>query len=262
MTKFQEVFKDEKVILGMVHLPPLPGSAGFDGDMEKVYASALADAKALEEGGVTALVVENAGDAPFGKELSLSQSTALAAVASYVKAHVNIPIGIVATFCDYKAAIACAKAARADFVRLAVFVDTVACFAGILEPCCAQAMKYRKAIQAEELIIFADIQVKYTHMTIPSITLEESAQVAEVSGADAIIVTGTHTGVETPMESLERVKAVVGCPVIIGSGANESNIKKQMKVADGAIVGSSLKMEDKITNPVDVNKVKKLIESM
>lgn len=262
MNRFNELFKGEKAIIGMVHLLPLPGSAMFDGDMGKVYEQALFDAKALEEGGVNALMVENFGDMPYGKELSLEQSTALAAASAVVKKNTKLPIGIDAAFCDYKSALACAKASGADFVRLAVFVDTVECFAGILEPCCAQALRYRKQINAEEVMIFADIQVKHTHMLIPNVDIVESANVAVSCGADAVIVTGLATGMETPIETVRRVKESVKCPVIIGSGVNAKNVKEQMGIADGAVVGSSLKYDNVATNKVDINKVKELMECL
>lgn len=262
MSKFNDLFKDNKAIIGMVHLLALPGSPAFDGDVDKIYEQALYDTKALEEGGVSAIMVENFGDMPYGKELSLEQSTALAALSAVVKQNTKLPIGIDAAFCDYKSALACAKAAGADFVRLAVFVDTVECFAGILEPCCSQALAYRKQIQAEDIMIFADVQVKHTHMMVSNVPIEESAAVAVSCGADVVIVTGVHTGGETPIEAVERVKKAVNCPVIVGSGANINNIKSQMQIADGAIVGSSIKQGNKVANKVDVDKVKELISKL
>ena len=54
-----------RTIIGMVHLVPLPGSPRWGGSMARTVAAALADARALTEGGVDALLVENFGDAPF-----------------------------------------------------------------------------------------------------------------------------------------------------------------------------------------------------
>lgn len=259
MSRFSKLFKDSKAVIGMVHLLPLPGSPGFEGSMDRIYEQALYDAKAMEDGGVSALMVENFGDVPYSKTLSLEQSTALAAVATAVRMNTSLPIGIDAAFCDYKSALACAKASKADFVRLAVFVDTVECFAGILEPCCSEALKYRKQLNAEDIMIFADVQVKHTHMLLPGVDIVESAQVALSCGADAIIVTGAATGMQTPIDTVKRVKNSVPCPVIIGSGVKAENIREQLAIADGAIVGSSLKEGNVVTNRVDLNKVRELM---
>ena len=46
-------------LIGMVHLPPLPGSPRWDGSMERAIAVALADARALIDNGMDALIIEN-----------------------------------------------------------------------------------------------------------------------------------------------------------------------------------------------------------
>ncbi len=134
---------------------------------------------------------------PFSQLLTIEQTAALAALTAVLKERTHIPIGVDAAFSDYKSALACAKGARADFIRLPVFVDTVVSFNGIMEACSAEALKYRKAIGADDIKIIADVQVKYTHMLNPNISLEESAVWAQASGADGVIVTGSHTGGET-----------------------------------------------------------------
>ena len=136
----KELFQT-KCIIGMVHCLPLPGTLNYGGDMDAVYAQALADARALEEGGATALIVENQHDVPTPIRLSHEQLAALAAVSSRVKEAVSIPIGIDAAFCDWKAALAIAVAVKADFVRLAVYVDHVMTASGEVSPCCYDAVR-------------------------------------------------------------------------------------------------------------------------
>ena len=60
-------------------------------------------------------------------------------------------------------------------------------------------------------------------------------------------------------ETEAEVKKTVKVPVIVGSGIKTSNIKEQMGIADGAIVGSSLKIDGVASNPVDKNKVIELM---
>ncbi|GKX30220.1 phosphoribosylanthranilate isomerase [Vallitalea longa] len=258
MSWCKKIFGTNKPIIGMVHLKALPGTANFDGDMEKIYAAALKDAKALEAGGVNGIMVENDGDIPFSHLLTTEQTAALAALTAVIKEHTNVPIGVDAAFCDYKSGLACAKGARADFIRLPVFVDTVVSFNGIMEACCDEALKYRKAIDATEVKILADVQVKYTHMLNSNISLEESAVWAQACGADGVIVTGSHTGGETPIDAVKRVKNTVKIPVFIGSGVTTDNADEQLNIADGAIVGSSIKSD----GVIDTEKVKKLMNKI
>ncbi len=261
MSFMKTLFGEKPCLIGMVHLKALPGTASFNNNMSEIYDLAVKDAKKLEAGGMGAVMVENFSDMPYSINLETEQRTALAAITREVKNSINIPVGVDAALSDYKAALASAKVADADFVRIAVFVDSVDSFAGIIQPCAAEAIKYRKKIDGENIKIFADIQVKYTHMLKNSIDIIESAANAKACMADGVIVTGNKTGQETPIEIVEKVKNNVDIPVIIGSGVNPENIADQMSIADGAIIGSSLKIDGKAINSVDPNRVEILINN-
>lgn len=252
--------KDKGFVIGMVHCLPLPGTKDFDNNMEKIREQALQDALTLEKAGVDAIIVENMGDNPLPAALDMEQVTALAAISMLVKEHVSIPVGIDAAFNDYKADLAIAKAIGAAFIRIPVFVDTVMYYNGTIEPCARAAMIYRKQLQAEDVKIFADVQVKHTYMVNDKISIEASAKQAAGVGADAIIVTGTSIGEETPLDLIKRVKKAVNIPVMAGSGVNVKNIKSQFEVADGAIVGTSLKANGDIRKPISFELTKALIE--
>jgi membrane complex biogenesis BtpA family protein len=255
-------FENKAVVIGMVHCLALPGTPDFCGDMKKIMDQAVKDAIALEKSGMDAIIIENMGDNVFGINLDIEQSCALAAISAVVAQNVSIPIGIDAAMNDYKTALSVAKAIGADFVRIPVFVDTVEFFGGIIQPCAREAMKFRKNLNAENIKILADIQVKHTHMVLPHVSIEDSAKAAEACGADAVIVTGTHIGVETPIDIIKRVKKVSSLPVIAGSGVKTGNIKEQLAIADGAIVGSSLKEGGKIQNPISEELCSELIKAL
>lgn len=254
--------RGQKTIIGMVHCLALPTTKNFCGDMQKIIDQAVADALTLEKASVNAIIVENMGDEPFGVTLNTMQRMALAAVAGIVKSKVSIPVGIDAAFNDYKASLAIAKAINGDFVRLPVFCDTVQYYGGIISPCCVQALRYREEIDARNVKIMADIQVKHTKLVFESTTIEESAKSAKAAGADALIVTGAAIGTETPIEMIQRVKNVVSLPVFAGSGVNARNIKAQMDIADGAIVGSSLKKSGDLENMISYELTKELMDAL
>lgn len=249
-------------IIGMVHCLALPGTAGFDGNYQQIIERAVEDAVTLERAGVDALIVENMGDSPFAAILDTAQVAALSAAAMAVRQAVKIPIGIDAAFNDCKASLSIAGITGADFVRIPVFVDTVLFTDGIIYPAARECLTFRKNMGLEHVKILADVQVKHAHMLLPGITVEQSAKEAADNGADAIIVTGSAVGAETPIETIERVKNVVKVPVLAGSGVNAGNIKKQMKIADGAIIGSSLKKDGKISNPISYDLAKEVVDGL
>lgn len=251
----------DKSIIGMVHTLPLPGTVHYKDNLDEIIARAVQEARTLSEGGVDAIMIENMMDTPFSETIETEQVTALTLIANEVREAVDLPTGINAAFNDYKAALAVAHATGADFIRIPVYVDTMVYSGGIIQPCAKEAVRYRKHLNAEHIAIFADIQVKHAHPLTPEIPIEESAINAVTSGADAIVVTGSGTGSETPLETIERVKDVVDVPVLIGSGVNSKNISAQLKVADAAIVGSSLKDDKDISKPVSLERTKTLIQA-
>ncbi|MBO1265098.1 BtpA/SgcQ family protein [Proteiniclasticum sp. SCR006] len=252
---------NKKPIIGMVHCLPLPGTMKFKDNLPEITTQAIHDAKTLEKAGVDAIIIENMGDDPFGVKLDIAQVTALSAISALVAKEVSLPIGIDAAMNDYETSLSLAKAIDADFVRIPVFVDTVEFYGGIINPVAREATLFRKQINAEDILIFADIQVKHTHMVLSSVSIEDSARSAMDCGADAIIVTGTHIGVETPMEIIKKVKSIANIPVIIGSGVKAMNIKSQLDLADGAIVGSSMKEGGIISNPISYKLARDVVEA-
>ena len=185
---------EKKSIIGMIHTLALPGTMDYCGDMTKVIDRALADLHAMQNAGVDAVIVENFCDHPAGTKLEPEQMAALTAVATVVAREATIPVGIDAAFCDPMASLAIAVAVGATFIRVPVFVDTVVTSDGIVKPCARELQRYRKLLGAENIALLCDIQTKHTFMLSSAISIEESALMATECGADALIITGAHTG--------------------------------------------------------------------
>ncbi|MCF0230180.1 MAG: BtpA/SgcQ family protein [Parasporobacterium sp.] len=248
-------------VIGMVHCLALPGTMNYGGNCRDIIDHAVTDAKILEESGVDAIIVENMGDSPFAAKLDVIQANALAVISQKVKEAVSIPVGIDAAFNDYEVSLSIAHIIGATFVRIPVFVDTVQFYGGFIDPCARACMNYRKSL-GDDTMILADVQVKHTNLVLPHVSIETSAKNSQDCGADAIIVTGSAIGLETPIEMISRVKKVVKIPVIAGSGVNAGNIKEQFSIADGAIVGSSLKEGGKLENPISGKLTKELLDAL
>src|SRR5262249_11779367 len=85
---------DRKVLIGVVHLRPLPGSPRWKGDLEEVIDRARTDARAYERGGAHALFIENFGDVPFTKgRVGPETIAAMATAGRAVREAVKLPIG-------------------------------------------------------------------------------------------------------------------------------------------------------------------------
>lgn len=244
-------FQNSKNIIGMIHCLPLPGAANYGGSMQAVVDRALYDLQAMQRAGVDAVIVENFCDKPVSAKLSQEQLAALSVVSAAVVRESTIPVGIDAAFCDPMASLAIAAATGAAFIRVPVFVDTVITSDGVISPCAKELLRYRRLLEAEDVALLCDIQTKHTYMLNPAIPITESAVMAQDSGADAIIITGAHTGSATPLDTIRVVREAVSLPLIVGSGVKITNVEEQMALVDAAIVGSSMKAHGLAEEPID-----------
>lgn len=260
--KLDSLFSNSKPIIGVVHLLPLPGTPNFSGDLDQIIDRALSEVRILKQGSVDGLIIENFHDAPFLKSsIALEQYGLMASILTLARQEVNIPLGVNVHYNDWKSELTLAYACKAQFIRIEAFVDTVVTTSGLIEPCCSDVTRYRKMLRAENSIqIWADIHPKYSKNLIPY-TLSESAKMAEESLADALIVTGETTGIETPLEDVKKVKEVTKLPVLVGSGANLVNLKKTLGIADGIIVGSAFKESGNTHKPVILLKVQEFMKA-
>ena len=257
----RELFGTTKAFIGVVHLPPLPGSPRWSGDMDSVLEWARRDARSLAEGGVHGLIVENYGDVPYVPGSVGSHTVAAMTMAARaVQEEVDVPIGINVLRNDPVSAIAVAVATGCRFVRINVHHGVMAADEGVIEGKAHETLRYRRAMGAEDQVkIFADLLVKHATPLGTTDLTYLARETVERSLADLLIVSGDATGEEASLHDLKDVKrAVPDVPVLVGSGLDKGNASGFLAVADGAIVGTSLKADGNIHNPVDVSRVEAL----
>jgi membrane complex biogenesis BtpA family protein len=156
-----------------------------------------------------------------------------------------------------EASIAAAAMAGASFIRTDYFVDPMERpeHGGPMRIDPEGLLRYRRSLGADSILILADLQVKYARMLVAR-GLAESARLAREAGADAVVVTGTRTGEPPSLAELEETRRGAGAiPVLVGSGLSSDNAAALLRIADGAIVGTSLKQGEAI----DAGKVRALL---
>ena len=231
-------------VVGMVHLPPVPGSPGWGGDMAAVLAAARADAAALAAGGAGAVMVENYHDVPFFAERVPPETVAALALAAAAvrEACEGLPVGINVLRNDARAALGIAAAVGASFVRVNVHTGAAVTDQGLLQGRAAETLRARRSL-APGVGILADLHVKHATPLTPRPAVEEAADLRRRGLADAVIVSGAATGAAADPGELAAVReALPDCPLLIGSGATRDNLSGFLPGADGFIVGTSLQV--------------------
>lgn len=249
-TAFTNLFPG-RAIFGMVHLRALPGAPLFT-SMDDVLELALHDARALRDGGCDGLVIENFGDRPFTRaRVEAETIAAMTRVITEIRRDVALPFGVNVLRNDALSALAVAAATGAAFIRVNIHTGAAVTDQGLIEGD-AYATLRKRASLAPDAWIFADHLVK--HATPLGDTSPKDLRLRGL--ADAIIVTGSETGAAADPSRLRELRALVDAPLLVGSGLTAENAAR-FPDADGAIVGTSIKTDER----VDTAKVAALVRA-
>lgn len=246
----------------MVHLRALPGSPRWAGSMDEVTRAALDDARALADGGADALLVENYGDVPFAAgRVDAGTVAAMAVVIAELRKAVALPIGVNVLKTDALSALAVSAATGARFIRVNVHVGAVVADQGLLQSNAHDTLRYRRLLGADVKIL-ADVQAKHGVPLAPVPVEQEARDCVSRGLADGLVVSGAATGEPTPMGDVKRVRgAVADVPLLVGSGVTVETVAELLSVADGVIVGTAVKRDGRLANPVDPERVRRLVQA-
>jgi membrane complex biogenesis BtpA family protein len=249
-----------KVLIGMVHLQPLPGSPFDPGrSPADILAAAQRDLDVLLEAGFDAVSFSNEGDRPYATAIPAAQIAVFTHVLSRLTADLPVPFGC-GMLIDPRAGLAVARAVGAHFVRLS-FGTMVGSY-GVLTEDPAEVLRYRRAIGADEVALYLNLSPHFSTSLDTRPLAEIVATTAFLCEPDALQVHGAGAGVPPSRDDVVAVRAAApGTPVLVASGVTAETVGDALALADGVIVGTSLKRDGVIWNPVDPDRARAFVEA-
>jgi membrane complex biogenesis BtpA family protein len=246
------LFGARRALIGVIHTDALPGTPGSSRGVSAITELAVAEARMYASTGFHGLMIENTHDRPYLKrEAGPEITAALAIIGAEVRRAVPLPLGIQVLAGNNQASIAVAHACGASFVRVEGFVFAHVADEGITESDAGRLLRYRRAIGADDVRVFADIKKKHSaHAITADVDIVETAKAAEFFLAEGVIVTGAATGSPAIPEEVTAVSGATGMPTLVGSGITPENIAL-FQDADAFIVGSFVKRDGLWSNPLD-----------
>ena len=226
-----------KALLGMIHMPALPGAPAHSQSMDDLVDFAISEATMLEAAGLDAAIVENVGDAPFFRQrVPPVTVAAMGVIVAEVKRHTRFKVGVNILRNACEEAFAVASVAGADFIRCNVVIGAYVTDQGIIQGCAAELARLRAALD-RSVAILGDVHVKHAYPLF-NVPIDDAARdLAERSGADAVIVSGPRSPDPPALEAVSSVRAAVDVPVLIGSGIGLDNVADYYERSDGIILG-------------------------
>jgi membrane complex biogenesis BtpA family protein len=266
-----EEMREMPSLIGVIHLPPLPGTPRRGAALESPSAllqragqSALREAVLLSRAGFDAIILENFGDVPFYKDRVPPETVAsMAVLAAAIREVTKLPIGINVLRNDGFSALAIAAVTGCDFIRVNVLNGVSATDQGLIEGRAAELLREKERLGAD-IAIFGDAHVKHAK-TLSSDDLEIAIEDVGLRAlADAVIVTGATTGRVIDLAELERASRICRekrIPLFIGSGTSAKNISQIRPFVDGVIVGSAVRRNGKAGQPLDPGRLKEYVKA-
>lgn len=252
MSKFAQVFGVAKPVIGMVHIGALPGSPLYDerGGPKALLDGARRDLVALQAAGFDAVMFGNENDRPYEFEVDTASTATMAWIIGALRSEITVPFGVNVLW-DPMSTVALAAATGARFVR-EIFTGTYASDMGPWTPDAGKAMRYRNRLGAKDVAMLYNVSAEFAH-SLDQRPLPDRARSAVFSSIpDAVLVSGQITGEAARMEDLEAVKrAVTDVPVMANTGVKHATIGDILRIADGCVVGSALKVDGHTWNAVD-----------
>ena len=262
-TWINDLFGKDKAIIGLCHLIALPGDPLYDeeGGMEKVYQLAKNDVLALQEGGIDGIQFTNEFSLPYTSKANFETVSAMSHIIGRLKPDLQVPFGV-NCIGDAIATIGLCATTGASFTR-GSFHGTWATNGGLMNSTCDQVYRLRNNLRYNDL--------KLVHYVLP----ESSADIGNrdivqslkthvfLNSPDALGVAGTVAGQPVDINLLDKFKKEYkSIPLFAVTGVGVDNAKEIMAHADAAFVGTSLKIDGVFSNPIDIERVKSLMEIM
>jgi hypothetical protein len=259
----KELFQTEKPIIAMCHLKALPGDPGYDPakGMAWIVEMARADLRALQEGGVDAVMFSNEASLPYLTKVEPITTACMARIIAELRPDIRVPFGVNVLW-DPTASIDLAIATGGQFVR-EIFSGVYASDYGLWNTNCGQIIRHQHAVHAQHVKLFFNIVPESAAYLAERHVVDIAKSTVFVSNPDALCVSGLTAGAETPFQTLQQVKeAVPDTPVFANTGVRASNVAQMLSIADGAIVGTTFKRDGYIWNEVEVNRVREFMQAV
>lgn len=259
----QELFGTSKPIIAMCHLQAMPGDPYYDPQrgMDYVIEAARHDLRGLQEGGVDAVMFSNEFSLPYLTHVKPVTTAAMARVIGELKSEIQVPYGVNVLW-DPMASIDLAAATGASFIR-EIISGVYASDFGLWDTDTGTTVRHKQEVCRKDLKLFFNI-VPEAAKYLGGREITEIAKTTVFNHRpDALCVSGLTAGAETDSQTLCQVKQVVpDTAVFCNTGCRLENVERQLAYADGAVVGTTFKVDGKFENGVDTKRVRAFMDKV
>ena len=262
MRWLKDMFGVERPIIAMCHLQALPGDPSFNraGGMAQVIEHALHDLRHLQDGGVDAVMFSNEFSLPYLTKVRPETTAAMARVIGELRRDIRVPFGVNVLW-DPIASIDLAAATGALFVR-EIMTGVYASDFGLWNTSVGETARHRTALAPDLRMLYNIVPEAASYLGNRD-PVDIARTTVFNNAPDALCVSGLTAGADTDTQLLARVKAAVpDTAVLCNTGCRIDTVERQLAVADGAVVGTTFKIDGRFANLVDPARVRAFMQKV
>jgi uncharacterized protein len=249
-------------LVGVLHLPPLPGAGNYQGQpISEIAHRAAEDAASLAEAGFTDVMIQNANDVPQLSTVDLGAVAVMTRIGTEVRSATSIPVGVTVGHNDGPAALAVAAAIGASFIRVKVLTGARVGPQGLLVGCAVQTARMQQQF-GSAIEIWADVNEATSQGLVETDVVWSAREAVKFGGADRLIVT-RDSGVEDALRDIQTLRPILPeTPMIVGGRVTANTVSRVRDFSDGAILGAAIKTEHGTCGRVDARRAEKITNEL
>ena len=252
----------DRPLIAMAHVPALPGTPLYDpdGGIPRMVDAVAADVAVIVEAGFDGVLFCNENDRPYRLSAGLEAAAVMSRIVTECRPSA-IPFGVDYLW-DARCALAVAVGTEAHFMR-EVCTGVWESDMGLLQPDAAETLRERSRLRRDDLAVLMNVTPEFASPIGSRSAADTARSVAVSSVPDAILVSGPMAGMEPDASTLAAVRTAVPTeiPVLLNTGARAETIAEHLRIADGCIVGSDLKVNGHTWNPIDGERARRFVEA-
>ena len=257
----KDLFGTDKPVIGVLHMHAMPTDPKYNKDtgIQGVIDAARKDLHAYQDGGIDGILFCNEFSIPYTRNVRVVTVATMARIIGELKKEIHVPFGVCVAS-DAMKGYDLAAAVEADFIREVIHGAAAGVY-GLVDIDPGELERHRAELNLMGCKTMTAIVPEGTKQ-IAERPLKEVAKTLSFNvNPDAMLVYSTTPGSSIDVEQVRTIKEVTVTPVFASNGVKPETINDILSVADGAIVATSTKVDGKFFNPVDVERVKKLMEN-
>ena len=261
MLWIEEMFNVKKPIIAMLHLDPLPGDPmwKYGMNMEQVVLDARKDLHALQDGGVDGIIFSNEFSFPYQRNMDRNTVAAMAYVIGNLKPEIRVPFGVDA-ISDGIACLELAAGVSASYVR-GTFSGVYVGDGGFYNNDFSEVIRRKYALHLDDLKMLYFINPESDRSLDPRPLKDIAKTTIAKAAPDGLCISANAAGQDVDDELIQSVKEYNPDVVVLcNTGCRVDTIRRKLKYADAAVVGTTFKKDGIFENHVDEVRVRQFMD--